>query len=110
MIIADNRIVLTEMLFEWNMRPIVCASALEALRMVLSGRYSFDIGLIDICMPGISGSELAKQIKEEQPLLPLIALSSIDSFVNTTDFEQKLDKPINKLQLFNNIHHIISKK
>ena len=107
---TDNRIVLTEMLFEWNMKPVVCASALEALRMVLSGRYSFDIGLIDICMPGISGSELAKQIKEEQPLLPLIALSSIDSFVNTSDFEQKLDKPINRLQLFNNMHHIISKK
>lgn len=106
----DNRIVLTEMLFEWNMRPVVCASALEALRMVLSERYSFDIGLIDICMPGISGSELAKQIKEEQPLLPLIALSSIDSFVNTNEFEQKLDKPINRIQLFNNIHHIISKK
>ena len=106
---ADNRIFLTEILFEWNMIPIVCASALEALRMVLSGRYSFDIGLIDICMPGTSGSELAKQIKEEQPLLPLIALSSIDSFVNTSDFEQKLEKPINKLQLFNNIYHIISK-
>lgn len=106
---TDNRIFLTEILFEWNMIPIVCASALEALRMVLSGRYSFDIGLIDICMPGTSGSELAKQIKEEQPLLPLIALSSFDSFVNTSDFEQKLDKPINKLQLFNNIYHIISK-
>ena len=107
---ADNRIFLTEILFEWNMTPIVCASALEALRMVLSNRYSFDIGLIDICMPEICGSELAKQIKEEKPLLPLIALSSIDSFVNTSDFEQKLDKPINRLQLFNNIHHIISKK
>lgn len=106
---ADNRILITELLFEWNMKPIVCASALEALRMVLSNRYQFSLGLIDICMPGTSGSELAKQIKEEQPLLPLIALSSIDSFVNTSDFEQKLDKPINKLQLFNNIYHIISK-
>ena len=106
---ADNRILLTELLFEWNMKPIVCASALEALRMVLSNRYQFSLGLIDICMPGTSGSELAKQIKEEQPLLPLIALSSIDSFVNTSNFEQKLDKPINKLQLFNNIYHIISK-
>lgn len=106
---TDNRILLTELLFEWNMKPIICASPLEALRMVLSNRYQFSLGLIDICMPGTSGSELAKQIKEEQPLLPLIALSSIDSFVNTSDFEQKLDKPINKLQLFNNIYHIISK-
>jgi signal transduction histidine kinase/CheY-like chemotaxis protein len=107
---ADNRIVLSELLFEWQMKPVICASALEALKLVLNGRYNFDLGLIDICMPGISGMELAKQIKEENPLLPLIALSSIDSFVNTNDFDSKIDKPINRLQLFNNIYNIINKK
>jgi signal transduction histidine kinase/DNA-binding response OmpR family regulator len=107
---ADNRIVLSDLLFEWQMKPIICASALEALKMVLNGRYNFDLGLIDICMPGISGLELAKQIKEENPLLPLIALSSIDSFVNTNDFDSKIDKPINRIQLFNNIYNIINKK
>jgi len=106
---ADNRILLTEILFGWNMNPIVCASALEALRMILNGRYNFDIGLIDICMPGTNGAELAKQIKEEKPRLPLIALSSIDSFVNTSDFECKLDKPVNNTQLFNSIYHSLSK-
>lgn len=106
----DNRILLTELLFEWKMVPVVCASALEALRLVIGNRYKFDIGLIDICMPGITGSDLAAQIKEEQPFLPLVALSSIDTFVNTSDFEQKLDKPFNKVQLFNCIHRIISKK
>ena len=105
----DNRILLTELLFEWKMVPVVCASALEALRLVIGNRYKFDIGLIDICMPGTTGSELAVQIKEEQPFLPLVALSSIDTFVNTSNFEQKLDKPINKVQLFNCIHRIISK-
>ena len=106
---ADNRILLTEILFGWNMNPIVCASALEALRMILNGRYNFDIALIDICMPGTNGAELAKQIKEEKPRLPLIALSSIDSFVNTSDFECKLDKPVNVTQLFNSIYHSVSK-
>ena len=103
----DNRILLSEILFEWNMVPVICASALEALRMVLGDRYKFDICLIDICMPGTSGMELAKQLKEEKPYLPMIALSSIDTFVNTSDFEQKLDKPINKMQLFNCIRNII---
>ena len=106
---ADNRILLSEMLFEWNMVPIICASALEALRLVLSGRYTFDLGLIDICMPGMTGFELARQIKQESPFLPLIALSSIDSFVNTSDFDHKIDKPIIKGQLFNSIYHIFSK-
>lgn len=107
---ADNRIILTEILFGWHMKPVVCASALEALRMVLGNRYKFALGLIDICMPGTSGTELAKQIKQEKPFFPLIALSSIDSYVVSTDFEHKLDKPINKIQLFNAIHGILSKK
>lgn len=106
---TDNRILLSEMLFEWEMIPIVCASALEALRMIMGKRYTFSLGLIDICMPGTSGGELARQIKEEDPFFPLIALSSVDSFVSSNHFEKKLDKPINKIQLFNSIHKIISK-
>lgn len=61
---ADNRILLSELLFEWEMRPIICASALEALRMVLGNRYKFALGLIDICMPGIAGSELANRSRK----------------------------------------------
>jgi signal transduction histidine kinase/DNA-binding response OmpR family regulator len=107
---ADNRILITETLFEWGMRPVTCASALEALRMILGNRYNFAIGLIDICMPGISGTELAAQIKEERPAFPLIALSSLDTFVTTQAFECRLDKPINKVQLFNAIHRTLSRK
>jgi len=105
---VDNRILITEMLFELEMNPIVCGTALEALRMILSNRYKFDLGLIDICMPKTSGIELAKQIKEEKPFLPLVALSSTDLFVDTTDFIKKLDKPINKVQLFNTIYRIVT--
>lgn len=106
---ADNRILLSNILFEWNMKPVVCASALEALSMILGNRYEFSLGLIDICMPGISGSDLAKQIKEERPLFPLIALSSLDNFITTKDFELKLNKPINKIQLFNAIYNVLKK-
>ena len=106
---ANNRIVLSEMLFEWKMNPVICASPLEALRMIIGNRYKFDVALIDICMPNISGSELAIQIKQENPYIPLIALSSIDSYVNTSDFEFKLDKPVNKVQLFNTLYRVLSK-
>jgi CheY-like chemotaxis protein len=104
---ADNRILLSEIMFEWGMKPVVCASALEALRMILGNRHNFDLGLIDICMPGISGIELAGQIKKEKPLFPLIALSSADTFINISNFEEKIDKPINKILLFNAIHSVI---
>lgn len=109
---TDNRILIAETLFDWEMEPVVCASAMEALRMVQakradgSLRYEFEIGLVDICMPDTGGIELAKQIKQDLPLLPLIALSSVDSFVLTKDFESKLSKPIDKIQLLTHMCRI----
>ena len=105
----DNRILLSELIYSFNMNPIVCATGIEALSIVLTKRWNIDIALIDICMPHISGSELAKQIKDEDPLLPLVALSSLDSFITTSDFEYKLDKPINKAQLLNCLARLLKK-
>jgi CheY-like chemotaxis protein len=105
----DNRILISDLLFEWKMNPIVCASAVEALKMIMNNRYSFSLGLIDICMPQTDGIQLAQQIKEEIPDLPLIALSSSDSFINSYDFEKKLDKPINKIKLYDTIYYILKK-
>ena len=108
---ADNRIVLTEMLFDWGMKPIACASALEALKLVLGDRYKFSFALIDICMPTITGVELAQQIKKERPFFPMIALSSLDTYnIPNADFEQKLDKPINKVRLFDTIQNVLKKR
>lgn len=104
----DNRIIIGELLFEWKMQPIICASAKEALKLISGGRYEFELGLIDICMPDITGVELAEQIKQIKPLFPLIALSSLSDFVNVANFEAKLNKPLNKLQLFNAIHKVVS--
>lgn len=104
----DNRMIISDILFEWKMFPIVCASATEALRLVLADRYDFELGLIDICMPVLSGVQLAKKIKKEKPLFPMIALSSVDSFSDFSSFESKLEKPINKLFLFNAIYNIVS--
>ena len=103
----DNRIIIGDILFEWGMRPIICASAKEALKLIKSDRYNFQLGLLDICMPDINGIELAEKIKSEKPLFPMIALSSVSEFVDTTNFDAKLDKPINKLELFNVVHKII---
>ena len=113
---ADNRILLGETLFGWEMEPVICASAMEALRMVQakkadgSHRHTFEIGLIDICMPDTGGAELAKQIKQSLPLLPLIALSSVDSFTLTKDFESKLDKPVDHIQLLTHIFRVFSRR
>lgn len=105
---SNNRMIISDFLFEWDMNPVICASAKEALKLVSADRYDFDLGLLDICMPDINGVELAAKIKAVKPLFPLIALSSVSEFVDITNFDAKLDKPINKLQLFNIVHKIVT--
>lgn len=107
----SNRIIITEILFEWKMKPISCASAFEAIRYIVANRYNFAVGLIDICMPITNGFELAKQIKAETPKMPLIALSSLDDAfakIESIDFEDKLYKPINKVQLYQTLERVLS--
>jgi two-component system sensor histidine kinase/response regulator len=106
----DNRLWLSEMLYAMDMKPVVCASATEGLRTVMSGREKIDLCLIDICMPGVTGTELAQQLKEERPFLPLIALSSLATFVGTPDFEGRLDKPILKVQLASMMSQVLARK
>jgi CheY-like chemotaxis protein len=105
---SDNRVILSDMLFEWKMNPIICASGKEALKYISANRYDFELGLLDICMPEMNGVELSNNIKGLKPLFPLVALSSAVEFINTSNFDVVLAKPINKLQLFNIIHKIVT--
>jgi len=106
---TDNRLFISDMLLEWNLRPIVCASGKETLHMLKSNRYNFKCGLIDICMPDISGVELAEQIKRIDPYLPLIAISSLDHFNGSCDFVNTLTKPLNAMQLCQTMEKCMSK-
>jgi signal transduction histidine kinase/DNA-binding response OmpR family regulator len=103
----DNRILLGDILFDWKMCPVMCASEKEAIKLVSGNRYNFELGLIDICMSEISGVKLAENIKQMKPLFPLIALSSINGFVDVSNFDGKINKPVNKIQLFNSIYKIV---
>lgn len=48
----------------------------EAMELIRN--QSFDIAIVDLSLPGISGVELIKQIKAEQPDLPVLVLSMHD--------------------------------
>ena len=107
--IAENRVFLSELFYEWRMYPVVCASSFEANRMVISNRHKFDLVIIDTDMPNSSGVDLAKQIKDEKPLLPILAIASDDSSVDVSNICKKIEKPVNKIQLFNGVYSIIEK-
>jgi signal transduction histidine kinase/DNA-binding response OmpR family regulator len=107
--IAENRVFLSELFYEWKMYPVVCASFLEANRMVVSNRHKFDLVIIDTDMPNNLGVDLAKQIKEEKPLLPILAIASDDSSIDVSNICKKIEKPVNKIQLFNGVYNTIEK-
>jgi CheY-like chemotaxis protein len=103
---VDNRIILTELMIRWKVKATICSSAKEALQYVRSN-ILFDMALIDICMPGVSGIELAKQIKEIRPSLSLIALSSIDQIIDESRFSCVVKKPFNIVNLLDAMTRII---
>lgn len=104
---VENRLNISEILFNWDMNPIACASAKEAINLISKNRYDFELALLDICMPEVNGIELAEKLKKIKPLLPLVALSSVNDFIDIKNFDDKMDKPINEIRLFNIIHKII---
>ena len=106
---VDNRLFLSELLFEYETTPIICSSGKEALRMVSAKRYPFKLAILDICMPEISGIELSKQLKQIKPELPLIAISSLDQVFDKLHFEYVLQKPIDKIKLLDHIIRTFNK-
>ena len=65
---AEVRNDLTAALLRWELRPVPCSSQLEGLRVVLAGKYNFSFCILH------RGEDLAEQIKEANPTLPLLAV------------------------------------
>ena len=54
-----------------------CADGGEAALAVASSR-DFDVVLLDMLMPGMSGLEVAERLRAEHPKLPVVAMSGLD--------------------------------
>jgi two-component system NtrC family response regulator len=61
----------------------VAAGAEQALRMLAEVQY--DVLLTDVCMPGMSGLELLKQVKLEHPELIVILITAFGTVVNAVE-------------------------
>jgi len=96
-----NRKILTTTFIKWEAKPLAVSSAEEALIYINSNHYEFDLILIDICMPKISGIQLSKEIHKIRPDIPLIAISSIATLSekDTIYFKSIITKPIKNTKL-----------
>ena len=95
-----NRISLGGSILNYGMEATICSSAQEASIYLNKGK-TFDIGLIDIQMPGTNGIQLAEKIRMKNFDFPLIALTSIGDNLSKSscgdeysNFEFCLSKPV----------------
>ncbi len=95
----EIRLQLTETLLKWGCIPFVVESAEEGLRYI-SGGMTFSVYIIDICMPGMSGIELAHELRKITPDVPRIGLSSMDINEGEDNFDYYMRKPVSQNQLF----------
>jgi CheY-like chemotaxis protein len=89
LVVEDNKInqMITKKILEKNkMKCLVADNGMDAIKMVKEN--TFDIVLMDIHMPGISGIEATQKIREFNSQLPIIALTAVTIDENLNDFYQ----------------------
>ncbi len=104
-----NRLILFEQLGAWGMRPAVAGdgpAALEAMREAAEQAEAFEVALLDMCMPVMSGVELARHISAD-PVLARTRLVLLTSAVEVDasdarkeGFAARLTKPVRLAQLY----------
>lgn len=95
----EMRLQICDMLFKWGCKPVTVGSAKEALHYLNNG-MKFNLAIVDICMPFMSGVELAQELRRTYPNLPLIAISSVEVNGGEKYFDYFMNKPIDPNQLF----------
>ena len=116
---ATNRLVLNEILLNWGMKPFVvedAPAALNALQHVEGTDSAFQIMITDYQMPGLTGLELAKQVRENTywDKMPVMILSSVCSIANVDDIDSDtvidafLEKPVQQSRLLEKLESLVS--
>ncbi len=67
--------LLSKLLENWGYRSVAVSSGTEALARLRTRQ--FDLMLLDVRMPGISGLEVLKKSKMDFPSMPVVMLSAV---------------------------------
>jgi CheY-like chemotaxis protein len=93
----ENQLAVRKLVLESKGYAVLTApSGQQALALL--AQHSVDLVLSDHLMPGLTGAELARQIKAQKPELPVILISAVNEIPADADyadlFMSKLDGPI----------------
>jgi signal transduction histidine kinase/DNA-binding response OmpR family regulator len=107
-----NRQIFTLQFESWGMKVTAVNSGKDALFAIEEEEEPFDLGVIDMQMPGMDGLELGKNIKQlpfkgDIPLIMLTSLGNISKLPKEL-FEAQLSKPIKLAELFEEVLRVIA--
>lgn len=119
LIVDDNTTnleILSHIVKASGMKPCTCSTSVQALELLkksVAEQTPFDICILDIMMPEISGYELARDIRDTcSRHLPLLAFSSSTEggvkHCMDAGFNGFLPKPINRVKLLKMMERLIS--
>jgi len=115
---AINRHFFADTLKSWKMHPVTATSGAEAFEYIHQAERQgklFDLILLDICMPGMDGFELATRLQLEQHGFrqKIIMLSSAGAHDDARRCRQMgvhdyVSKPVSQAELFQSIVAVMS--
>lgn len=116
LVVEDNKInqMITKKILEKN--KMVCTVAdngMDAIKLVQDN--TFDVVLMDIHMPGISGIEATQEIRKFDKHLPIIALTAVTIDENLDDFyragfNEIIPKPFKTEEFFEKIYRTLENR
>lgn len=106
---TDAREMLVELVSALGHDAHAAASAREALAAIATGR--FDMALLDVGLPNVSGLELARQLKAQAQPLKLVALTGYNDDETRREaleagFDAFLVKPIQVQELADTLQRL----
>ena len=93
-----NRTTLSGMLLCLGAIPTACGGSAEALMYIDAG-HTFDLALLDLRMPSVSGLDLAPLLRQRRSDMPLVLVASVGSLLcshtwrTLSLFEHQITKP-----------------
>jgi two-component system response regulator CpxR len=93
----ENQLAVRKLVLEWEGYVVLTASSGQQA-LDLFALHPIDLVLSDHLMPGMVGTELARQIKARNPDLPVILISAVNEIPADATyadlFMSKLDGPV----------------
>jgi CheY-like chemotaxis protein len=91
------------MLESLGYRTTVCNSGAEAIDLVRQNPQAFDVVLTDLSMPGLSGTDVAREVMRIRPGLPVVLTSGYAGRAGENLAAHgiclRLDKPFDRVTL-----------